>query len=407
MPQTPTIREDPSGVATSEERAPEEEHPGMTFLDVLILLAKHKKIVFGLPLAAAVIGAGISLLLTNIYTATTKLLPPQQSQSAATAMLAQLGNAAALVGGAAGIKNPNDLYLAMLKSRTVADNLIERFDLNKRFEQTYQSSTRSTLAAKANIVSGKDGIITIEVEDKDPDFAAELANGYADELLKFTQVLAVTEASARRLFFERQLTQARDNLAKAENRARQALQQGGLVKVDEQGRAIIETTARLRAQMSVKEIQIGAMRTFATESNPELRIAQQELESMKHELAKMEGTGSIKAVGNAVDGKGIDNLSLLRNLKYNEALYELLAKQYEIAKIDEAKDSAVVQVMDKAIIPDQRSKPKRRQIVQFSALAAFLAAILWVLGREAIASSLREPQRAARLQTLKRYLSWR
>ena len=384
-----------------------EREDQITLLDLFIVFAKHKVLVIGLPLVAAVASASVSLLLPNVYVAAAKILPPQpQQSSAAAAMLGQLG---ALTGaaGALGIKNPSELYVGMLKSRTVADNLIQRFDLNKRYEQKYQTLTRNVLEGNSAINAGKDGIITVEVEDKDPKFAADVANAYVDELYKLTQVLAVTEASQRRLFFERQFAQSKENLEKAETTARQALQQGGLVKVDDQGRAIVETTARLRAQIAAKEVQIGAMRTFASEGNPELRFAQQEAESLKRELARLEGSAGFRAVAGASGGKGLDNLRLLRDLRYNEVLYELLAKQYEIAKIDEAKDSAIIQVLDKAIPPDRKAKPKRSLIVLAWTLAALLLTVIWIFVTEAIAKAKQNPEGAARLQALKHYLSWR
>jgi uncharacterized protein involved in exopolysaccharide biosynthesis len=377
----------------------------ISLLDLAIVFAKHKKFIFGLPFVVAVIAAGISLLMPSIYTATTKILPPQQSQSAASAMLAQLGGVGGLIGGVG--RSPNDVYVAMLKSRTVADNLIQRFDLMKSSEAKYPSQVRQALAAVTSINSGKDGVVSIEVDDKDPKRAAELANAYVDELLKFTQVLAVTEASQRRLFFERQFAQAKDNLTKAEASARQALQQGGLVKVDDQGRAMVETTARLRAQITVKEVQIGAMRTFAAERNPDLQLAQQELESLRRELAKLEGASGTKAATNGQSGQGIDSLRLLRDVKYHEVIFELLARQYELAKIDEAKDSAVIQVMDKAVEPDLKSKPSRRLIVLVAALAAFFAGILAAFIREWMFKTRSDPLQAERLQTFKRYLAWR
>lgn len=392
----------------ADSQSPEADDDEISLLDLLIVLAKHKKLVLGLPFVVAVLAAGISLLMPNIYTGITKILPPQQSQSGASAMLAQLGGLAGLAGGAAGLKNPNDLYVGMLKSRTVADNLIQRFDLNKLYEQEYQSNTRKQLDGLTIINSGKDSIITIEVDDKDPKRAAELANAYVDELFKLTKVLAVTEASQRRLFFERQFEQARDNLAKAEAAARQALEKGGLVQVEGQGRAIVETTARLRGQITVKEVQIGAMRTFATDRNPDLQLAQKELEALKHELARIEGPSGSKS-GNAQEnsGSGIDTLGLLRNVKYYETIYELLAKQFELAKIDEAKDSAVVQVMDKAIEPDRKSKPKRSLIVLLSAFAALFIGILWTFVREGTVRAKVDPQQASRLLELKRYLAWK
>ena len=394
---------------TPASQSTEVEEDEISLLDLLIVLAKHKLLILGLPFMVAVIAAGLSLLLPNIYTGSTKILPPQQSQSAAATMLAQLGGIAGLVGGAGGLKNPNDLYIAMLRSRTVADNLIQRFDLMMLYEIDAKrpSGANSALAAVTNITSGKDGIITIEVDDKDPTRAAELANAYVDELMKFTQLLAVTDTSRRRLFFERQFVQAKANLAKAEVSARQALQTGGLVKAEEQGRAMVEATARLRAQITVKEVQIGAMRAFAAEGNPDLQFALRELESMKRELGKIEGVGGSKSATNDLNGQGGEGLRLLRDVKYHEVIVDLLARQYELAKIDEAKDSAVIQVMDKAIVPDRKSKPNRLMIVMLSALMAAFAAIVWAFVREAMLNAARDPQKAPRLLALRRYLAWR
>ena len=391
----------------SGQQQPEEDE--VRLLDLLIVFAKHKMLLLGLPAAAAVVSVIVSLLLPNIYTGTTKVLPPQQTQST-SAVLAQLGSLAGLAGGAAasGLKNPNDLYVGMLKSRTVADNLIQRFDLNKLYEQKYQSESRKRLAKATTVVAGKDGIITIEVDDGDPKRAADLANGYVDELFKLTKVLAVTEASQRRLFFERQLEQAKDNLARAEASTRLALHKGGLVLVEGQGRVMAETSARLRAEITVKEIQIGAMRAFASEQNPELQRAHQQVEVLKRELARTEGTSGSRSSSNAeTNGKGIENLRLLREMKYNEVTYELLARQYEVAKIDEAKDSAIIQVMDKAIEPDRKSRPRRSLIVLLTVLVTFLLAIVWVIALEAVARSNQDPLSADRWQVLKRHIALR
>ncbi|MGH9427309.1 MAG: GNVR domain-containing protein, partial [Terriglobia bacterium] len=298
-----------------------------------------------------------------------------------------------------------DLYIGMLKSRTVADNLIQRFDLNKLYEQKFQSDTRKMLERLTQINAGKDGIITIEVDDKDPKRAAALANAYVDELYKLTQTLAVTEASQRRLFFERQFAQTRENLARAEMAARQALEKGGLANVDAQSRGILETTAKLRAQISAKEIELSAMRTFATGRNPDLVRGQEELVAMKGELAKIEGATGItgNARGSAA-ALGLDNVRLLREVKYNEALYELLAKQYELARIDEANDAAIIQVLDKALEPEKKSKPKRALIVILTALVAGFFAIIWAFIREAGERARQNPQQAERLETLRRYV---
>jgi uncharacterized protein involved in exopolysaccharide biosynthesis len=400
----------PEDAPTAQSSPAEDE---ISLLDLLIVLAKHKRTVLGVPVVAAILAAAYSLFLPNIYTGATRILPPQQSASAASALLNQLGGAlgglGGLAGGALGARSPNDLYVGMLKSRTVADNLIARFDLNKVYKEELQSSTRLALQGNTSIAAGRDGIIAIEVEDKDPKRAAELANAYVDELMKLTKVLAVTEASQRRLFFERQLLQVKDNLTAAEIAARQGLQKGGLAQVDAQGRSMIEVTARLRAQISVKEVQIGSMRTFAAEGNPELQRTQQELEALKRELARIEGSSPIAAVGKgqASGSSGLDNLGRLRDVKYYEFLYELLAKQYELAKIDEAKDATIIQVMDEAIEPDRKSRPRRTLIVLLSAFVALLCGVLAALIRETITKTGGDPRQAERLRSVRTYLAWR
>jgi tyrosine-protein kinase Etk/Wzc len=378
----------------------------LSAFDVLIVLAKHKLLIGGLAVLATIAGVVHALLLPDIYTAATKLLPPQQSQSASSAMMSQFGVFGGLIGGAS-VKTSTDLYIGLLKSRTVGDSMVRRFDLMQSFGAKLPSQARLQLVGRSNFIAGKDGFITIEVDDGDPKRAAELANGYVDELMKLTQGLAVTDASQRRLFFERQFQQARDNLAKAETRAREGLDRGGLVKVDEQGKTMIETTGRLRGQITVKEVQIGAMRSFAAERNPELIRAEQELEVLKRELSKIEGDGGVRIGGAGPRGSGMDNLRLLRDVKYYEVIYELLAKQFEMAKIEEARDSAVVQVLDPAVPPDDRSKPQRRNIVLLWAVSALLLGILLAFVIETVRKASRDPRQLERLQTIRRYLRWR
>jgi uncharacterized protein involved in exopolysaccharide biosynthesis len=395
-------------VAPTTESSPVADE--ISLLDLLIVLAKHKRIVVGVPFVAAILSASASLLLPNYYTGTTRILPPQQSASAATALLNQLGGAfgglAGAAGGALGLRNPSELYVGMLKSRTIADNLITRFDLGKVYDEDYISETRKRLAKETTISTGRDGIITVEVDDKDTKRAADLANGYVEELKKLTKVLAVTEASQRRLFFEQQLLQAKDSLTAAEITARQGLQKGGIAQVDAQGRSMIEVTARLRAQISAKEVQLGAMRTFAAEGNPELQRTQQELEALRRELSRNEGSSATPAANmDANRASGLDNLGRLRDVKYYEFLYELLAKQYELAKIDEAKDATIIQVVDKAIEPDRKSRPKRSLIVIFVTFATLIGAVIWVFVREAVTRGGSE--QTARLNALRSYLRWR
>jgi len=383
----------------------------INLLDIAIVLAKHKKRILGLPLAAAVLMAAFSMTKPNIYTGTTSILPPQKQQSSAAAMLGQLGALAGGAGGAGsalGLKNPNDLYVGMLRSRTVADNLISRFKLKDRYEREKNDAVRKVLGRVTNIDAGKDGIIVVSVDDEDAKFAADLANGYAEELYRLTQTLAVTEASQRRLFFEKQLKQAKDQLANAEIAFKQTQETTGVLELGEQGKAMIEAVGEIRAQIAAKEVQLSAMRTFATEQNPDYQRTQQELGSMRGQLAKLERGGE---AGLVPTGKlpelGLENIRKLREVKYYETLFELLAKQYELARVDEGKESSVIQVLDKAVPSDLKSKPKRASMVIMTALVVGFLTVIWAFVKEANEKARRNPEQAQRLEVFRKHLKWR
>ena len=360
---------------TSDTKADEDE---VSLIDLLIVMAKHKKTILGLPIMAAVCAAGVSLALPNWYKANTKILPPQQAQSGASALMAQLGGIAGAVGGAAGLKNPNDLYIGMLKSRTIADKMIQRFDLKNVYDEELIEKTRKELEGNSTFTAGKDGLISIDVEDKDPKRAAQIANAYTDELFKLTKVIAVTEAAQRRLFFERQLEMTKDNLAQSEATLREAMSTRGVISVDSESRAIVETVARLRAQIAAKDIQLGAMQAFVTTNNQEYKRTQQEVISMRAELSKLEnGTASADGPsGKQAKPIGLENIKILREVKYHQMLYEMLSKQYELARLDESKDASIIQVLDPAIEPERKSKPKRAIIVVMAGLLGLFVGII-------------------------------
>jgi uncharacterized protein involved in exopolysaccharide biosynthesis len=372
------------------EERDNEEIRDIGFYDLMLIFSRRKKAIIGFTFLVAAVAAGVSLVLPSTYKASTKLLPPQQSQSGAAALLSQLGGVASAAAGMAGLKNPNDLYIGMLKSRTIADKLIAKFDLKKAYGTDSLEKARRGLESDTVITSGKDGLITIEVESEDKKMVASLTNSYVAELLNLTKTLAVTEAGRRRMFFERQFEQAKDNLANAEARLKSALDKTGVISVDAESRSLLETVGRLRAQVSAKEIELNSMRPFVTETNPDYRRVEESLSSLRNELAKLEnGRTNATDIDGAVNGqKGLANIKLLRDVKYYQMLYELLAKQYEVARLDEAKDPSVIQVLDPAVEPERRSKPKRAIIVLISAAAAFVLAICGALVLEVRERSL-------------------
>lgn len=370
-------------------------------LDVLIILAKHKKTTFAATCIGTVLATALAFMLPNTYRASLALLPPQRSESNATALLSQLGGMEGMVG----LKSPNDLYVGILKSRTIAHNLIEKFDLRKIYQTDTFESARKRLDASSNIATSKNGLITVEVDDSDKKRAAALANAYGDELLKLTRTLALTEAAQRRLFFERQLVLAKDTLAKTEASLKENLDKNGVVSVDAESRAVVETVAHLKARISAKEIELNSMRAFVTETNPNFRRVQEELLSLRAELSKLEN-GRSDSDGNRAQapGSGLTNIQQLRDLKYYQMLYELLAKQYEAARLDEAKQPMVVQVLDQAIEPERPVKPKRPVLILIGCAAGFGLGIFLSLFFEARRKIASRPETRAQWATLKNEL---
>jgi tyrosine-protein kinase Etk/Wzc len=381
------------------------------FLDPLIILAKHKNFILYFVVAAIVLSVAGSLAMTTYYTAEVRILPPQQGQSFASAMLDQLGALAPLIGGASGglgLKNPSDIYVDMLKSRAVADNLIDRFQLMNRYSKKLREDTRKRLENLTEINAGKDGVITIAVDDNDPAKAAEIANAYVEELTKLTKNLALTDAGKRRLFFEAEAEKAKEDLSAAEHALKETQERTGIVQLDSQARVMLESYAMLQAQVTNKQVEIDAMRAYATPNNPDLIRKEQELNALRAELNRYKGGLGGGPIGDIalekVPAKMLEYVDKLREVKYREALLQILLKQYEIARIDEGRDSAVIQVFDKAQPPQRKSRPHRGLIVISVTLLGLVVACLSAYGLEALERAKDQPQHLARLQLLKFYL---
>lgn len=321
-------------------------------LDYVSLLIENGRLLIAVPLLTVVLAWAATFIFPPIYTSSTRLLPPQPPQSSAAMLASQLGPIAGLVGlGGLGAKNPIDTYISLITSRTVADRLIDRFDLMRVFGDKYRVDARRRLADATLVTAAKDGIITIEVDWKDPQTAAAIANAYVEELWKLSGDLALTESQQRRVFFENQLRTTQANLQKAEAALGQANVGENLLKSAPQ--AVVESVARLKAQVTAQEVRLATMRGFLTESNPDYQIAQRELASLRAQLSQVQQQQP------SGDAKSTEYLNRFREFKYQETLFELMAKQYEAARLDEAREGAVIQVVDKAVPPELKSKPRR------------------------------------------------
>lgn len=377
-------------------------------LDILIELGKERKLIIGATLMAGLIATVISLLLPPVFTATTTILPPQQPFSSSTALLAmssQVSGLGAATGGL-GLKNPTDLYVSLLKSRSVEDAMIQRFDLGKLYSRKRLSDTRREFEQNFAIEgSAKDGLIQIAVKDRDPRRATDMANAYLEEYKKFSANLAVTEASQRRLFFEQQLEQAKNSLATAEEGLKQSEQRSGMFQLDQQAKALIETEASLSAQIAAKEVQLRALSTYETPSNTEVILAREQLAGLQAQLKALGGRNAsssddVLVSGGKIPGAGLDYIRKMRDVKYFETIFDLLARQYETARLDEARQGTIMQVVDPAIVPDRRTSPRRALIIIITSLSVLVLSIFLVLFRRGFESLEQDPENQRRLETL-------
>jgi uncharacterized protein involved in exopolysaccharide biosynthesis len=394
-------------IVDTRTNALEDGGDDFTLLDLAVLVAKHKVFILVVPSLAGLVAFIILLLTPPIYTASAKILPPQQNQPSALALLGQLGlgNAAGGATQALGLKNPNDLYVAMLKSRTVADRLIDRFDLQKAYGEVYRMNARRELERKSIISAARDGVIAIDVDDQDPKRAAHLANAYVEELKELTSQLALTEASQRRLFFEAQLVKSKNDLVTAELELKKYTKDAGLVSPDGQIGLSVSAAAALRAQITAKEIQLSAMRTFATDSNPDMKRTLQELQRLRTELARMERDpnapqGDVMVPFGKASDVGLEYVRRYREVKYYEALFEIIARQYEMARMDEAKHPTLIQVLDFAVPPEKHSKPKRAIIVVITVLSAGLLVLVFAYAHDRLHQAAEDPRRSRKVQEL-------
>jgi tyrosine-protein kinase Etk/Wzc len=364
----------------------------ISLLDLLQVVVDNLRLLVLGPLVCGLAGLGISFAIPPTFTAKTQFLPPPQQQSSAASMLASLGALGGLAGAATGLKNPADQYIAFMKSLTVQDALIERFKLVEKYEAKLKTDARMALSGSVRIASGKDGLISVEADDKDPKFAADLANAHVEELRNLLGRLAVTEAQQRRMFFEKQLQLTKENFTKADLALKSSGINSSVLKTSPA--SAVEAVARLKAGISVQEVKLGAMRNYLTESSPDFKQAQSELASLKSQLAKAE-----KEEPASKDAS--DYVARYREFKYQETMFELFAKQFELAKVDESREGAVIQVLDIAEPPERKAKPKKAMIAVIATLVSGFALLLFVFFRSALQNASQDEETKLRMAALK------
>jgi len=379
-----------------ERQAPHSEYyeaeDEISLLDLVVVVAENLRLLIFGPLLAGLIALGYAFTIAPTFTARTSFLPPEKQQSVATAALAQLGSLAGAAALASGLKNPADQYVSLVKSVSVADSLIDRFKLMEIYEAEFRQNARMVLGGNTKISAGKDGLIVVVVDDISPQRAADIANGYVSELESLMGRLALTEAQKRRVFFEDQLERTKTMLTAAELALGTIGVSASAIKANPE--AAVEAVARLQAQVTAQEVRLASMRSYLTESAPQFRQAQTELRALRSQLGK-------NAAGDTAASSAGGYIEKYRDYKYQETLFKLFVQQFELAKIDEAREGAVIQVVDVASPPERKSRPKKTLIAIMATLATGIFLLIWVLVRSAIENSAARPNDAGKLAAIR------
>ena len=371
----------------------------ISLIDLAIALGEEKKTLFAVPAITTTLAIVVSLLMTPIFTAKTVMMPPQQQQSGAASALASLGGLAGLAGAAAGIKSPDEMYIAFMQSEGLQNALIEKFKLKERYEAKTFADTRNALKTNVKITADKKaGLITIEADDKDPEFAAQLANAHVDELRSLMGRLAVTDAQQRRVFYEQQIAKTQEDLAVAEASFRAAKEKSGMQVTAVIAESGVKASAELRGQIAAREVQMQAMGRFATAQNPDVQRLGSELAALRAQLAKIEqGTGADDKTSPLQQMA----VKAYRDIKAREAMMGVLVAQYESARVDEAKEGPLIQQVDVALAPERKSKPKRAIMVLVAAFAGLFLGVLVAFVLRAIRNGKENASTSGQFQKLK------
>jgi len=424
MPSTDTNTEYVSGertdiMALSSGNAPNDDD-SVNLLDLALVFAARKWFIVLFSFSVAVLMAVIVLIMPVTYTATTTMLLPQKEESSAMAMLGQLGGLASLAGGGGaasmlGLKNPDDLYIGLLKSQSVVDGVVQRFDLMHRYKAKKLSDARKILASNTKIVSEKSSLISISVEDHDPKRAAAMANAYVSGLHDLMSHLAVTSAAQRRVFFEQQMEEVKSKLTEAEVALEQTEMKTGIIQPQGQAAAVIATIMQLQAKISASEVELGALRTSATEQNPEVITLQSQIAALRAQLADFEKghpqsaamAGNVLTPTSQVPAASLEYLRRMRDVRYQETLFRFMAQQYEMAKVDEAREGQLIQVVDPALVPDRRSWPMRTLLTLLAFILGVIFSSFWVLLQSSYKEAMQDSETATKVRRLRRLLRLR
>ncbi len=373
-----------------------DEHLGkkgneINLIELLVIIIKYRWMIIGFTLLASILTVIYSLKLPNIYKATAKIFPPAKESSSLNALASQLpGGMASIASGALGIKDPSELYIGMLRSHAINDKIIEKFDLMKVYEATHINEVRGIVEGNSSFEADKkSGIISISVEDESPERAAGIANEYVNLLRGLNNKINLTSAQKERIFLEQRLKIAKDELVTAQENFKKFQQENKAIDIYVQGKSVMEAGASLQGLIIESEVELKSLQTLLSPDSARIRALKEKIKELKKQLKGIEGNNNILlSDSDNISSKFYTPISdipaisvkyadLFREVKIQETLFEILIKQYELAKINEARESSNIQVLDLAEVPGKNEiiRPKRRRMIMIVSFSAFFLSI--------------------------------
>lgn len=345
----------------------------------------RRKLILAVTSAAFAVSVIVSLLLPRYYAATASIMPPQQEDMGGGLASSIGGGLGMLAGGLLGAGSQADLWTGILKSSSVNGAIIERFRLKELYGKETLDDTMKVLAKRVDIDKTKEDIVKVTVEDKDPKRAADMANAFIEELDRVNKSAVMTSGQRMRAFVEKRLIETKADLAQIEESLKSFQKANKAVKLDDQSKAIIEAIGDVKGTLMAKEVEFDTLKSYAAPTNPHVQLLNSEINGLKEKLRELEqgraayGGKDIFIPTDRIPDLSLQYAKLLRDAKVRETLFELLTQQFELARIQEAKDSPTIQVLDSAYPPEVKSRPKRGLIVVLSTISGFLVSVFLAL----------------------------
>ena len=378
---------------------PNQTDQDVTLFDYWQIVYARRKPIVAFCTAVVLVTLGVSFLLPKIFESTATLLPQLESNNGLGLAALMGSSGAGTAAQSLGISlpgapaTPTDSFIAMLKSRIMADDVIRKFNLMEHYEKKMMQDARVALEGATRIVITKEKVIKITVEDTDPQLASDIANFYVLNLERLNQTLSVSKARENRKFIEQRVAETQATLVKAENVMKEFQTQNRTVGIEAQSKAMIEAAAMIQAQIMAQEVQLQVMGSYLSPDNPDVARVQSSINELRKQLQIMESgkAGKDRLPGDRlrpaitnVPALALEYGRLARDLKIQETLYALLISQYEQAKLTEARDTPTVQVLDPAVPAERKSKPSIRNNMLIAGMLSLLLSIFWAFFREAL-----------------------